>query len=240
MRTQTSRRKWPNTFQRKNNLTEAKLVGDCQPVGYKAQLGYYADGETGLQLLTHRYYDPSRGRFLPRDPVGHEGGFNLYSYVANNPLTRIDRLGHDWYDTWERWADIRETQKFWQDVHDSSIRNGDWISATGADIMNGLISGADLPDVQRDGEILGSDASTGDKIRAGGDLVLIGASWYYGITGGEIVPEDPKVCRIAPAGNRAWRPGWEPPRVNQLPHYQLKRPGPGGSYKWHRPWEKGF
>jgi RHS repeat-associated protein len=41
------------------------------PFGYKAQFGYYTDSEIGLQLLTHRYYDSSSGRFLTRDPIGY-------------------------------------------------------------------------------------------------------------------------------------------------------------------------
>jgi uncharacterized protein RhaS with RHS repeats len=31
--------------------------------------GYQEDKNSGLKLLGHRYYDPSKGRFLTRDPV---------------------------------------------------------------------------------------------------------------------------------------------------------------------------
>jgi RHS repeat-associated protein len=51
--------------------------------GYKAQWGYYTDGETGVLLLTYRVFDPAKGRFLTRDPIGVEGGINLYAYVGN-------------------------------------------------------------------------------------------------------------------------------------------------------------
>lgn len=66
-----------------------------EPFGYKAQFGYYTDMESGLQLLTHRYYDPSSGRFLTRDPISYNGGMNLYGYVKNMPTRFIDPLGHD-------------------------------------------------------------------------------------------------------------------------------------------------
>jgi RHS repeat-associated protein len=65
------------------------------PWGYGAQWGYFTDRETGLLLLTHRYYDPSAGRFLNRDPMGAAGGLNLYGYTGNSPVGRIDPTGLD-------------------------------------------------------------------------------------------------------------------------------------------------
>ena len=56
-----------------------------EPWGYGAQAGYYTDLETGLILCTHRFYDPSNGRWLTRDPIGYRGGVNLYGYVGNDP-----------------------------------------------------------------------------------------------------------------------------------------------------------
>jgi RHS repeat-associated protein len=64
-----------------------------EPFGYNAQFGYYTDYETGLQLLGQRYYDPSTGRFLTRDPISYSGGINLYNYVQNNPSNAIDPDG---------------------------------------------------------------------------------------------------------------------------------------------------
>jgi RHS repeat-associated protein len=63
------------------------------PHGYKGQWGYYRDVETGLLLLTHRYYDPGMGRFLTRDPIGYRGGIALYGYASGNPVTHIDPQG---------------------------------------------------------------------------------------------------------------------------------------------------
>jgi len=58
-----------------------------------AQWGYYTDTETGLSLLTHRFYDPVVGRFLTRDPIGYRGGVNLYGYTKNNPVNKTDDRG---------------------------------------------------------------------------------------------------------------------------------------------------
>jgi len=63
------------------------------PYGYKGQWGYYTDVETGILLLTHRYFDSATGRFLTRDPIGFDGGINLYAYVGNGVVRRQDRLG---------------------------------------------------------------------------------------------------------------------------------------------------
>ncbi len=51
------------------------------------------DDETGLVYYGFRYYSPGTGRWLSRDPIQEDGGLNLYEFVANNALTRIDRLG---------------------------------------------------------------------------------------------------------------------------------------------------
>ncbi|RMT63068.1 hypothetical protein ALP45_200040 [Pseudomonas coronafaciens pv. atropurpurea] len=57
--------------------------------------GQYFDAETGLHYNTFRYYDPEIGRFITQDPIGLDGGFNLYGY-CRNPTAWIDPLGLDW------------------------------------------------------------------------------------------------------------------------------------------------
>jgi RHS repeat-associated protein len=49
--------------------------------------------ETGLYLTHYRLYDPNAGRWLNRDPIGETGGLNLYGYVGENPVNRVDLLG---------------------------------------------------------------------------------------------------------------------------------------------------
>ncbi|MDX2064717.1 MAG: RHS repeat-associated core domain-containing protein [Fimbriimonadaceae bacterium] len=61
------------------------------PFGFAGNWGYQEDGDSGLQLLGHRYYDPSTGRFLTRDPI--KDGRNWYTYCENNPLTGVDPTG---------------------------------------------------------------------------------------------------------------------------------------------------
>jgi RHS repeat-associated protein len=41
----------------------------------------------------HRFYDPATGRYISADPIGLEGGINLYGYVQNDPVNKVDPLG---------------------------------------------------------------------------------------------------------------------------------------------------
>ena len=51
------------------------------------------DSETGLYYYRARSYDPRSGRFLQKDPVGMQGGLNLYAYAMGNPIKLTDPLG---------------------------------------------------------------------------------------------------------------------------------------------------
>ncbi len=68
--------------------------------------GRKLDTETGLMYYRARYYDPSLGRFVQRDPIGYSAGdSNLYRYVGNSPTRFIDPYGLE-----ERDYDIRRIE----------------------------------------------------------------------------------------------------------------------------------
>ncbi len=40
-----------------------------------------------------RFYDPSLQRWINQDPIGEAGGINLYGFVGNDPVNRVDPWG---------------------------------------------------------------------------------------------------------------------------------------------------
>jgi RHS repeat-associated protein len=50
----------------------------------------------GFYYYRARYYDPQARQFLSEDPIGLDGGINLYAYVGNDPIQYIDPEGQDW------------------------------------------------------------------------------------------------------------------------------------------------
>lgn len=64
--------------------------GTMPTYGYS---GREPDLSTGYMYYRARYYDPTLGRFLGRDPIGLEGGINVYAYVDNNPVNFTDPSG---------------------------------------------------------------------------------------------------------------------------------------------------
>ena len=49
--------------------------------------------DIGVYYYKARVYSPTLGRFLQTDPIGHQGGMNLYGYVGGDPINSIDPTG---------------------------------------------------------------------------------------------------------------------------------------------------
>jgi uncharacterized protein RhaS with RHS repeats len=46
-----------------------------------------------VTFYTYRWYDPLTGRWPSRDPIEERGGINLYGFVGNDGVNRVDVLG---------------------------------------------------------------------------------------------------------------------------------------------------
>lgn len=80
---------WSASYAAWGAVDALKHLQTENPIRYQGQ---YLDPETGLHYNTFRYYDPDLGCFASQDPIGLEGGTNLYQY-GSNPNGWIDPLG---------------------------------------------------------------------------------------------------------------------------------------------------
>ncbi len=48
---------------------------------------------SGVSVYGYRYYESHNGRWISRDPIGENGGYNLYSFVNNDAVNQRDYLG---------------------------------------------------------------------------------------------------------------------------------------------------
>ena len=65
----------------------APTITDATRYGYVGAWGYEQNADFPFLHVGARYYDPSSGRFLQRDPIGIEGGLNVYGYLDQSPPT---------------------------------------------------------------------------------------------------------------------------------------------------------
>ena len=54
------------------------------------------NASAGLYYYLYRFYDPNLQRWANRDPIHELGGFNLYRFVGNDPIGKMDPLGLSW------------------------------------------------------------------------------------------------------------------------------------------------
>jgi len=55
--------------------------------------GQFLDSESGFLDYGYRYYSSYLGRWLCKDPIGEEGGLNLYAFAGNGGVNQVDYLG---------------------------------------------------------------------------------------------------------------------------------------------------
>ena len=80
---------WRITYRTWGNTVVEEVSEIQQRIRFQGQ---YFDQETSLHYNRNRYYDPLVGRFATQDPIGLDGGVNLFQY-ARNPTGWVDPTG---------------------------------------------------------------------------------------------------------------------------------------------------
>jgi RHS repeat-associated protein len=77
----------------KRMLWKLTLISVASFIGVATTCAKWVDGESDQIYYGHRYHSPSDGRWLSRDPIGEKAEINLYSFVANSPVSHFDADG---------------------------------------------------------------------------------------------------------------------------------------------------
>jgi len=155
---------------------------DYQPFGQRAKLGgdldidlgftgQYYHQPTALGLTLYRAYDARIGRWLSRDPLGEPGGLNLYGYVQNDPLNRIDPFGLQACPVQNTTAPLKmmgkqmgKDVKELQDVTDITYKVG----KAAPDVIEQVVKGDSVKAVEALKDEVGKGALKGAQKKMGG------------------------------------------------------------------------
>ena len=82
-------------------LRVSGAMAKANPIRFSSK---YTDDESDFNYYGYRYYKPSAGGWLNRDPIEEAGGFNLYGFVGNNPVNAEVCYGLWWLGDYASWV----------------------------------------------------------------------------------------------------------------------------------------
>lgn len=71
-------------------ISQTGALADSNPFRFSSK---YLDDQTDLYYYGLRHYNPELSRWNGRDPIGERGGLNLYGFVGNTCINKVDVLG---------------------------------------------------------------------------------------------------------------------------------------------------
>ena len=94
--------------------------------GFGGSLGYMRESGLDLYRCGLRFYDVANARWLTRDPIGYDGGQNLYGYVSGNPVMGADPFGtQDQTNSVTNASGMRTQLSILRETDSTPIRLGD-------------------------------------------------------------------------------------------------------------------
>jgi RHS repeat-associated protein len=234
-----------------NSTASVQAQYEYDPYGVRTKLtgnldadfgftGHWHHALSGLDFSRHRGYSSTLGRWISRDPIGENGGLNLYGYVGNRPVSLADPLGLLWYEDLAHWA--RKNADYYERALDFNLP---WqvagVGDTGLELLAGLLSTPDA--ISHLGE--GTGTWSVDPCWETSPGLFMDISMTSGILAGAFAPTEIGNSSVGWKGGEVTftRAGARTPdlRINPFggsgypPHYH-RRPGIGN----HRPWEGGW
>jgi RHS repeat-associated protein len=141
--------------------------------------GQYYDKETNTHYNEQRDYNPTTGRYIQADPIGLDGGVNLYGYVQGNPLSYTDPTGLIKGDRWYGFNN-REFQRWfhrcWKQPGNPDAGSEEMAEAYAEWVRNGSPTGGRCgspPPPAPDGEVCGDSCK--EKVAT---VVIAGGTAY--------------------------------------------------------------
>jgi RHS repeat-associated protein len=71
-------------------MQKTGLMANNNPFRFSTK---YQDDESDLLYYGYRFYKPSTGTWLSKDPIGEKGGKNIYGFLGNAGINKIDAFG---------------------------------------------------------------------------------------------------------------------------------------------------
>lgn len=141
--------------------------------------GQYHDDETNIWYNGYRGYMPWIGRYSQSDPIGLAGGVNTYTYVGDNPISRIDPYGL-WSFSFGAYLGFGGAITFGQDPTTGQFFYGGRLGV-GAGIGGSIDPNGKRPGAGKDGDNCGHGTTLG---------VFNEANFTAGVIGGNITQAD--------------------------------------------------
>jgi len=120
----------------------------------------------GLYYYGLRFYDPNLQRWLNRDPIGEDGGINLYEFLSNDPMYALDPYGLALFGLYDSWGD------YWSDVGNTFAGEA---KGAGANLSFGLYTPCYRNSLQKQGGYVGQGLAMAGETLAGGAGLVNGA-----------------------------------------------------------------